>query len=495
MIDLRKKESDILSGLKDFQLATVERVHELFTTGFSRILVADEVGLGKTLIARGTIAKLARYYKEVLNKELFKVVYVCSNQSIAGQNLAKLKIDENVTIDGLSNTRLSMQHLKIFENNHNPSIKENYIQLIPLTPSTSFNMTVGCGSVGERALIYAILKRYSGLTPYLKGLEVLLIDTAIKAWENWARDWYEERVVNCDNASKGTYIKLMLEKVEAYFNENETLLLDITEVCHKIKNAGYNRINGSNSIIHRLRKMLADISVHLLDADLVIMDEFQRFPQLIDTESGSETAILAKKFFNCNSVNNEKVKILLLSATPYKLYSTLEEINETQNDEQYKEFMQVTDFIFEDVPIQKAEFKNVWNSFSIALSEASSNNSAIISAKKQLAEDYLYKGICRTERMLVEGASELIDNEPKNGQLNVTQEDVLAYIETDLLLRDIGINDKVPVEYIKSAPYIMSFMDHYKFKQKIFDFFKHNPDKIKMAKKQRIWLNREVISK
>jgi hypothetical protein len=494
MIDLKKKESDILSGLKDFQLATVERVCHLFTIGFSRILVADEVGLGKTLIARGTIAKIARYHKEVLNDELFKVVYVCSNQSIAGQNLDKLKIDDNVTMDGLSDTRLSMQHLKIFENNNNPSIKENYIQLIPLTPSTSFNMTIGCGSVRERALIYAILKRYNGLKSCLKGLEVLLMDRAPKDWGYWARE-YDQKVLKCDKASNGEYLKLMLEKVQAYFTDKETLLLGIIEVCHKIKSAGYNRINGVNSIIHKLRKMMADISVDLMDADLVIMDEFQRFPELIDTGDDNETAILAKKFFNCSSVNDEKVKILLLSATPYKLYSTLEEINETQNDEHYKEFMQVTDFIFEDTPMLKAEFKNVWSNFSIALGEATSNNFALIAAKKQLAEDYLYKGICRTERTLVDGASELVDIELENGQLNVTEDDVLAYVETDLMLNDIGLKDRVPVEYIKSAPFILSFMEHYKFKQKIFDFFKHNPDKIKIAKKQRLWLNREVISK
>lgn len=494
MIDLIKKERGILSGLKDFQLATVERIYHLFTTGFSRILVADEVGLGKTLIARGTIAKTARYNKEVLSKELFKVVYICSNQSIAGQNLAKLKIDENVTIDGLSDTRLSMQHLKIFENDNDPRIKENYIQLIPLTPSTSFNMTVGCGSVQERALIYAILRRYSGLKTYLKGLQILLIDTAPKSWECWAKDWYEQRVVKCNKNSNGKYINLMLGKVEEYFNENEELFFEVIEVCKKIKSAGYKRINGVNGVIHRLRKMMAEISVDLMDADLVIMDEFQRFPELIDTDAYNETAMLAKKFFNCSN-NDEKVKILLLSATPYKLYSTLEEINETQNDEHYKEFMQVTDFIFEDEPIRKSEFRNVWNDFSIALSEVCSNNFAMIVAKKQLAEDYLYKGICRTERMLVDGASELIDTELKKGQLHITEDDVLAYVETDLMLNDIGLKDRVPVEYIKSAPFIMSFMEHYKFKQKIFDFFKNNPDKIKLANKQRLWLNREVIAK
>ena len=42
----------------------------------------------------------------------------------------------------------------------------------------------------------------------------------------------------------------------------------------------------------------------------------------------SETGLLAGKFFN-----SDKVRMLLLSATPYKMYSTLEEIDETDADE------------------------------------------------------------------------------------------------------------------------------------------------------------------
>ncbi len=45
-------ENATLSGLKDFQWATVDRIDELYRSGQNRVLVADEVGMGKTLIAR-----------------------------------------------------------------------------------------------------------------------------------------------------------------------------------------------------------------------------------------------------------------------------------------------------------------------------------------------------------------------------------------------------------------------------------------------------------
>ena len=322
-MNIQQVEENILAGLKDFQRATVERVSELFTTGQSRVLVADEVGLGKTMIARGVIAKMARYHQEELNDDLFKVVYVCSNLNIAGQNLNKLKVNSNVKVENSSDTRLSMQHLKIFENKYDTKLKQSYIQLIPLTPSTSFNITSGSGSYKERALTLTILQKCEALQPYVEELSNLL-QNQVNNWGSITSD-YRQQVEQCDVNNNGEYVKVILEKVNTYFHENDSVLQDVISVCEHIRS---NEAIGSerNRIIHRLRKMMAEISVDLIKPDLVIMDEFQRFREIIDSDSESETAFLAKKFFNLYQENGEKVKILLLSAIPYKLYSTSEEI-------------------------------------------------------------------------------------------------------------------------------------------------------------------------
>ena len=44
-------EEKTMHGLKDFQRATVERIYHLFENGQNRVLVADEVGMGKTIEA------------------------------------------------------------------------------------------------------------------------------------------------------------------------------------------------------------------------------------------------------------------------------------------------------------------------------------------------------------------------------------------------------------------------------------------------------------
>ena len=127
----------IMSGLKDFQQATVERIDYLYQHNQRRVLVSDEVGLGKTLIARGTVAKLAKLRREE-GDDLVKVVYICSNAAIADQNLRKLRVTHELKTESTSSSRLSMQHLNIFKQENDSDLLDRYIQLIPLTPDTSF---------------------------------------------------------------------------------------------------------------------------------------------------------------------------------------------------------------------------------------------------------------------------------------------------------------------------------------------------------------------
>ncbi|NMA62952.1 MAG: hypothetical protein GX964_02860, partial [Syntrophomonadaceae bacterium] len=488
MSNLALREKQILEGLKDFQRATVERVFDLYTSGHNRVLVADEVGLGKTLIARGVIAKTAVYHQK---KDLFKVVYICSNQSIASQNLTKLKINKTDSIETLSDTRLSMQHLKIFEGELTAQERKNYIQLIPLTPGTSFNMTGGSGSVLERALIFAVLRRHKGFSRYLDGLEKLMIANAEKSW-SWYKEHFEKRVSECNKASCGRYLKTMEEHLNDYFDTHDELLAEVTGFCMKIEQKG-ERPAGAFRTIHKLRQMMAEIGAEMLDADLVIMDEFQRFPELIKNDDDSETAVLARRFFNPAGDDNQNTKILLLSATPYKLYSTLEEISESQADEHYREFMEVTDFLFENNPEQKAEFRQVWRDYSVTLNEIGTTDLTILTARKNKAEDVLYQGICRTERLSVKDADSLVD--AANNTLEIAQEDVISYVQAARLLEDIGLQQQVPVDYIKSAPYIFSFMEDYKLKTKVFDYFRQNPDKLTLARRSGLWVNERSIAR
>ena len=493
MIDLKRKEQEILATLKDFQLATVERVDSLFRSGYRRVLVADEVGLGKTLVAKGLIARMARYYQQERKKELFKVVYVCSNQSIAGQNLKKLKFHDEVTVDGLSDTRLSMQHLKIFEQMNNEKIKAGFVQLIPLTPGTSFSMTSGTGSVLERALMFAILKRLDFFQPYLTQLTTLMMSKATKSWL-YREEQFEKAVLDCDIQSKSEYLRYMTKTVREKIENDQKIKTLAEQVFKSIEAIGYRDTPNANKLILLLRKIMAEISVEIMEADLVIMDEFQRFPELLKLKEEDETTLLARKFFSPDRKKEDHPYILLLSATPYKLYSTMEEIQETREDEHYKEFNRVMQFLFEHRPELSDHFSSTWKNYSLTLNEATFGNLALVVARKREAEDCLYQGMCRTERLKVPGSYDLIELENRNEPLKIHEDDVLAYVKIDRLLAESGLKGAAPVEYIKSAPLIMSFMHHYKLKQKLQDRLKAKPEKLPLARHRQLWVNRDRVA-
>lgn len=466
-------EKRIMAGLKDFQRATVNRIDELYRAGQMRVLVSDEVGLGKTLIARGTIAKLAKLQKESGDK-LVKVVYVCSNASIAEQNLNKLRITSELKTESTSSSRLSMQHLNIFRQENDTELLNRYIQLIPLTPDTSFRMTSGAGTVSERALMYAILRRMPELSMYRKALEVAMVDKAVGQWDGWARDWYETQVKECDKTSGGKYLAYMLDKLSVELNmradEDNTVLDMIISMCKQIRSNGYKQQN-NNAVIGKLRVIFAKISLDKLEPDLVIMDEFQRFKYLINSDSDTETGMLANKFFN-----SSKVRMLLLSATPYKMYSTLEEIDETQVDEHYSEFFDVMNFL-NISESEKRKFKTVWSDYSVKLKELSDGDTTVLSAKNA-AEDAMYQHICRTERISASENADIIDDQDVAAPLSVMEQDIKSYVQAQKLLEDIGASFNVPVDYVKSTPYLMSFMRDYQLKRYIEKYFADHPDEV-----------------
>ena len=71
----------VLKGLKDFQRDTVEYVFRRMYSDpqpTHRFLIADEVGLGKTMVARGLIAKVIHDLWDKVKR--IDIVYICRTQ-------------------------------------------------------------------------------------------------------------------------------------------------------------------------------------------------------------------------------------------------------------------------------------------------------------------------------------------------------------------------------------------------------------------------------
>ena len=490
-------EDTVMSELKDFQRVTVDRIDYLYRNGQKRILVSDEVGLGKTLVARGTIAKFANLRKEE-GDDLVKVVYICSNATIADQNLDKLRIVNEIRAEDTHTSRLSMQHLNIFKQENDENVLNRYIQLIPLTPQTSFNTSYSQGTINERALIYTILKRVPEFQEYSKQLE-RIFRFGTKYWFDSKR-YFEKEFTNVNKKSKGEYERYMVKELSYILKnskptqdrilsnpnyQSETILEDLLNLCERIKRYGFEK-SESKPFIVELRQIFANISLNKLDPDLIIMDEFQRFRYLLNNDKDSEMGKLTSKFFN-----SDDVRILMLSATPYKMYSTLDEIDEEEIDAHFSEFFDVLDFL-NVCPKERIKFRDVWNNYSIKLKEFEMDKTSFILAKTK-AENALFKNICRTERITENNLSDIIDDSDVKNSLNVLEEDILSYIEIQKLLDEIGLGINVPIDYVKSSPYLMSFMKNYKLKRRIEKYFEKYPENISKMKKDTFWLNEDDI--
>ena len=428
----------------DFQKATADRIIELYESGQTRVLLADEVGLGKTIIAREVVTTLAKNYKAL--NEKFKVVYVCSNINIAAQNCRKLGIKPSGDVSrSVSRSRLSMQMLLLREQGQGDE------QLIPLTPATSFTMKgKSTGIVSERALIYCMISRHPSYSKYRDRLYSLLDSGSVQNWflETNSMDQRIDDVIRKDK----TFLSEFRKSFTQYMREDKAFEKLFKEACKSDDDTYEQRAY----IIKSLRMIFAKISLKTLNPDLVIMDEFQRFKELVDTEGElTEQKILSREFLKDSSV-----KVLLLSATPYKPYSTLEELCIGNDGDHYSEFKKVMRFLYSD-PDKRSEFETRWDNYSEHFYEIKNDSILELLELKTEAELSLYQVICRTERR----NDSIIDT----SKAMPLQEDLTGDIQTFIdfqKVMDMFDLGKFPVEYAKSAPFLMSFMT-YKVKERI----------------------------
>jgi len=127
-----------MADVKPFQQATVEAALRAFRRPNARFLVADEVGLGKTVVAQQIILRMMDAKRGPL-----VVFYVCSNLSIASQN--RRKILEILPIKERSMAYCAVDRLTLVPANDPPSHPN--LHIYTLTPETNpFKVVLSFGS-------------------------------------------------------------------------------------------------------------------------------------------------------------------------------------------------------------------------------------------------------------------------------------------------------------------------------------------------------------
>ncbi|MYJ14295.1 MAG: hypothetical protein F4078_08360, partial [Acidimicrobiia bacterium] len=149
----------VLDGLKDFQQRTARWAFERMFAEHApatRFLVADEVGLGKTHVAKGVVAQVIDHLRHT-GDERHDIVYICSNGAIARQNVRKLVPEGIAPLDSVD--RLTMLPLVRLDAGDG---RRKGINLLAITPGTSLKFGRSTGTYRERFLAYAFLRAVWG---------------------------------------------------------------------------------------------------------------------------------------------------------------------------------------------------------------------------------------------------------------------------------------------------------------------------------------------
>lgn len=436
----------VMSRLKDFQKRTVDYVFkQLYAEGNSgRFLVADEVGLGKTLVARGVIAKALEHLQHI--EKRVDVIYVCSNAAIAEQNVNRLNVGGNNEFAIAS--RLTFLPIQV------KRLSANKVNFVSFTPGTTFDLKSRGGRVEERALLYRMLKG----TPWDVGRGLLnMLQGTVSVRENWY--WWAEDsdFRNINNGKPATIDIDLTSEFQKAVAEDAELTAKLTECCDSFKRFR-KHIPSSESelryeLIGELRSLLARICLNALEPDLVILDEFQRFKDLLDGQD--DAAELAKALFTY-----PKVRTLLLSATPYKMLS----LDHEQEDDHYPDFLRTLQFLF-DKPAEVDLVKHEIQEYRKALFCADSDiDSSRINGARDNLQVRLLKVMCRTERVgMTKRLDAMLVEPPKPSKLQI--EDLKQASLADKAARAVGAHE--PIEYWKSSPYLLNFLKHYQLRRKI----------------------------
>lgn len=441
--------------LKDFQKKTANYVFRRLYKDHDRVhrfLIADEVGLGKTLVARGVISRAIEYLEE--REERINIVYICSNSSIARQNIDRLNITG--TDKSAFAERMTLLPLYI------EKFTDNRVNFVSFTPGTSFELLSSGGIAKERALIYHILRKGWRLGDQA-GLRNLLQGDVHSG--NWKKNVNEFPLVEIDKTLSDKFLEVLKEKG---IRKRCMSLADKFPRARKYKNIPIGLRRERTELIGELRTLLAESCVQSLEPDIVIMDEFQRFRHLIEHEDEDEVGRLAKAVFKY-----PKVKVILLSATPYKMYTMH---HEKETDNHYKDFLKTTGFLFDSEKKTKDFEEDLARYRDAILAHKTMKNTSILKIKKKI-ESRLRKIMVRTERLSATLDQTEVIGEAETGCGTLKSIDLNGFSFLDKVASQFGAGDTV--EYWKSSPYLLNIMDRdgYKIKKDLVAYFEQKPNR------------------
>lgn len=442
------------AGLKPFQQQTVDAVVDsLFVQDRRRFLVADEVGLGKTKIARAVVAETIERLWDDDSIDRIDIVYICSNYQIARQNVRDLNVmNDAQKVDA---DRITMLPRALAD------IGERPVNVLAFSPHTSFSFSQARGRSTERAVLFKLLGEEALLGSRIMG-------------RAGARRLFSLGAKGFGYDLKGLQdFEPPARVVDAYRSvlTRMGLLDEVVEMSDGRRTVESGK---QQRLIGQLRRALAEASLQMLTPDLIILDEFQRFTSIIDGDG--DDAAFARMLFNC-----EGAKTLLLSATPYRMLSRSGDDDETAE----QGFARTVRFLLEgenesDADVLQAAMQEIRRGV------LHDRDVIKIADARDRAQSILRGVMVRTERLAATPNRDGMLSADTNATCPLTSADVTAFVGTDAIVQTLR-NAPSVVEYWKSAPYLVNFMDEYKVKKEVAAAFESDqPEFTQALKKARL---------
>lgn len=461
--------AQVMAGLTPFQRNTVEHVIDRFhrSKDASRFLVADETGLGKTIVARGVIARTIEELQHDDSVDRIDIVYVCSNADLAEQNLAKLNVTGNGHHAFSSRLTLLAKHSRHLRPRMGMALGKP-VNLVSFTPGTSFDNGWRSGKAEERAMLYLLLDETLGLSRSRRRQKAAwrILQGTLQSPERLG-ERIRKLLIEIGGDLDETVQQAFLAAINSV-DDDGSLLGEFVELLDVVRSDRARRLHANQitELVGKLRSVLARESVRLLEPDLIILDEFQRFRQLID--SSSEAGELAHYLFDHGierGVDRDQrpiAKTLLLSATPYKPFTFAEE-----DEDHHKDFLEVVTWLSEWGDGDPAVIGRALAEYRDTVIAGNP-----VGELMALLRTELLRVMVRTERPRSVGAAmsaEVV--QPVSG---VSEDSLLGYVALKRIAAAVGA--PMSIEYWKSSPFFANFMDGYKVGQKVREAVK-DPDR------------------
>ena len=444
-------------GRKPFQeetvLHAVSRLRDY--SGPRRFLVADEVGLGKTRVAQGILQHLARGPRPI------NVFYVCSSLTIANQNRDSLL--EVLPSEDRGSASVNVDRPTLLPWADLPA--SNRFTLFTLTPGTLPMKGSSRGRVDERASIWCLFRE--GLPD--AGSSLLVLKERLKLVQD--QTWRSA----VDPRSRGAMLRRMQELAKPFIEKVRVLLHLRGAGDRAVADALIHRLGEKTRLatIQNLRQHLGRLGLGMMKPDLVILDEFQRFfeilkpfskvtdvvrssvPIELDQEQADEDEDAHGLLHLLLGARGEESgpAILLLSATPYRPPAGGVDGAGLRH---YDQFFRLLEFLYgaqakTEVPALRLLFRR----YGTLLREAAPGNAEVLRLRDDI-QARLFQVIARTERAGLLGAEGSMVA-PERRPVELHPDDVRVYRH---LWDSAGDGDRSAVTpYWNSIPYPLQMMD------------------------------------